>query len=61
MRVSAQMVAEIGRVVNFSMITSWPGGQLLDYQKQHEAPTFLYASHHRPIFYQAHRSCNHYI
>jgi len=30
------MVAEIGRVVNFSTITSWAGGQLLDYQKQAE-------------------------
>jgi hypothetical protein len=34
MRVSAQMVAEIDRVVNFSTITSWAGGQLLDYQKR---------------------------
>src|SRR5829696_7747229 len=34
MRVCAQMVAEIRRVVNFSTITSWAGGQLLDYQKQ---------------------------
>src|SRR6266496_4189753 len=33
MRVFAQLVAEIGRVVNFSTITSWAGGQLLDYQK----------------------------
>jgi hypothetical protein len=33
MHVFAQMVAEIGRVVNFSAITAWAGGQLLDYQK----------------------------
>jgi hypothetical protein len=33
MRIFAQMVAEIGGVVNFSTITSWAGGQLLDYQK----------------------------
>jgi hypothetical protein len=33
MRVIAQMVAEIRRVVNFSTITFYAGGQLLDYQK----------------------------
>jgi hypothetical protein len=32
-RVLAQMVAEIGQVVNFSTITFCAGGQLLDYQK----------------------------